>query len=64
MRRTPSDSATTCSTNRWCRTNNVGGTGAVGHTTEWNSAANAMVQANPNKYEIVNTPNYWQGVDY
>ena len=44
--------------------NNVGGTGAVGHTTEWNSAANAMVQANPNKYEIVNTPNYWQGVDY
>jgi hypothetical protein len=44
--------------------NNVGGTGAVGHSTEWNSTANAMVQANPNKYEIVNTPNYWQGVDY
>ena len=44
--------------------NNVGGTGAVGHSTQWNSQANAMVQANPNKYEIVNTPNYWQGVDY
>ena len=44
--------------------NNVNGTGAVGHATVWNSTANAMVQANPNKYEIVNTPNYWQGVDY
>jgi hypothetical protein len=44
--------------------NNVGGTGMVGHSTEWNSVANTMVQANPNKYEIVNTPNYWQGVDY
>jgi hypothetical protein len=44
--------------------NNVGGTGMVGHATQWNSVANALVQANPNKYEIVNTPNYWQGVDY
>jgi hypothetical protein len=44
--------------------NNVGGMGAVGHATVWNTQANAMVQANPNKYEIVNTPNYWQGVDY
>jgi len=44
--------------------NNVAGTGMVGHATQWNSVANAMVQANPNKYEIVNTPNYWQGVDY
>jgi hypothetical protein len=44
--------------------NNVGGTGAAGHATVWNSTANALVQANPNKYEIVDTPNYWQGVDY
>ena len=44
--------------------NNVGGTGMVGHSTQWNSVANAMVQSNPNKYEIVNTPNFWQGVDY
>lgn len=44
--------------------NNVAGTGMVGHSTEWNSTANALVRANPNKYEIVNTPNYWQGVDY
>jgi hypothetical protein len=44
--------------------NNVGGTGAVGHATLWNTTANALVQANPNKYEIVNTPNYWKGIDY
>ena len=40
--------------------NNAAGT----HTTQWNSQASAMVQANPSRYEIVNTPNYWQGVDY
>jgi hypothetical protein len=34
------------------------------HSTQWNSVANGMVTANPNTYEIVNTPNYWQGVDY
>jgi len=44
--------------------NNVGGTGMVGHATQWNSVADALVQSNPKKYEIVNTPNYWQGVDY
>jgi hypothetical protein len=44
--------------------NNVAGTGEVGHATVWNSTANAMVKADPNKYEIVNTPNYWKGVDY
>jgi hypothetical protein len=44
--------------------NNVGGTGAVGHATVWNATAGALVKANPNKYEIVDTPNYWQGVDY
>lgn len=44
--------------------NNVAGTGMVGHATVWNSTANALVKADPNKYEIVNTPNYWQGIDY
>ena len=44
--------------------NNVGGTGAAGHATVWNAQASAMVKANPNKYEIVNTPNYWKGIDY
>jgi hypothetical protein len=34
------------------------------HSTQWNSTANALVQANPNTYEMVNTPNYWKGVDY
>ena len=34
------------------------------HSTQWNSVANGMVAANPSTYEIVNTPNYWQGVDY
>jgi len=36
----------------------------AGHATQWNSTANALVQSNPNKYQIVDTPNYWQGVDY
>jgi hypothetical protein len=44
--------------------NNVGGTGAVGHATVWNSTANALVQADPNRFAIVNTPNYWQGTDF
>ena len=44
--------------------NNVYGTGAVGHSTEWNSVANALVKADPKKYEIVNYPNFWEGTDY
>ena len=42
----------------------VANTSAGTHSTQWNSVANGMVAANPGKYEIVNTPNYWQGVDY
>jgi hypothetical protein len=44
--------------------NNVGGTGMVGHATMWNSTADALVKSDPNKYQIVNTPGYWNGVDY
>jgi hypothetical protein len=44
--------------------NNVGGTGMVGHATLWNSTADALVKSNPNKYQIVDTPGYWNGVDY
>ncbi len=33
-------------------------------STQWNSAANALVQANPNKYSYVSTPNYIPGVSY
>jgi hypothetical protein len=36
----------------------------AGHATMWNNAANALVQSNPNRYEVVNTPDYWKGVDY
>jgi len=36
----------------------------TGHQTDWNSEANALVQSNPGKYQIVDSPNYWQGVDY
>jgi hypothetical protein len=34
------------------------------HSTQWNSAADAMVKANPNKYSYVSTPNYIPGTDY
>jgi hypothetical protein len=44
--------------------NNMYGNGTVGHGTVWNSTADAMVKANPNRYEIVDTPNFWRGVDY
>ena len=38
--------------------------GMVGHGTFWNTDANALVKADPNRFEIVNTPNFWKGVDY
>ena len=34
------------------------------HGTVWNSTANALVEANPNRFQYVDTPNYWKGVDY
>jgi hypothetical protein len=44
--------------------NNVYGHGEVGHGTAWNATADALVKADPNRFEIVNTPNFWKGVDY
>jgi hypothetical protein len=44
--------------------NNVYGQGEVGHGTAWNSTADALVRADPNRFEIVNTHNFWKGVDY
>jgi hypothetical protein len=44
--------------------NNLHGNGTIGHGTVWNSTADALVNANPDRYEIVDTPNFWQGVDY
>ncbi len=44
--------------------NNLHGDGTIGHGTVWNSTADALVTANPDRYEMVDTPNFWQGVDY
>jgi hypothetical protein len=44
--------------------NDMYGSGTVGHGTVWNSTADALVKANPNRFEIVDTPNFWQGTDY
>jgi hypothetical protein len=34
------------------------------HGTLWNNTADALVHANPNRYTIVQTPNFWKGIDY
>jgi hypothetical protein len=34
------------------------------HATVWNQTADSLVKANPSRYGYVDTPNYWQGVDY
>jgi len=34
------------------------------HKTEWNRTADALVKVHPHRFEIVDTPNYWKGVDY
>jgi hypothetical protein len=44
--------------------NNAYGNGTAGHATVWNSTASALVKADPNRFEMVDTPNYWKGVDY
>jgi hypothetical protein len=44
--------------------NDLDGTGAVGHATVWNTTAEALVKLNPNRFEIVETPNYWLGTDF
>jgi len=44
--------------------NNMYNNGTVGHGTVWNSTADALVKADPKRFEIVDTPNYWRGIDY
>ncbi len=44
--------------------NNMYGNGTIGHGTAWNATADALVKADPNRFEIVDTPNYWRGIDY
>ena len=34
------------------------------HSTEWNQTADALVKTDPQRYEYVDTPNFWKGVDY
>jgi hypothetical protein len=35
-----------------------------GHATVWNSTADQLVKSNPNRFEYVDTPKFWKGVDY
>jgi hypothetical protein len=44
--------------------NDIDGSGAVGHATVWNNTAEALVKLDPNRFEIVDTPNYWLGTDF
>jgi hypothetical protein len=44
--------------------NNMYNNGTVGHGTVWNSTADALVKADPDRFEVVNQPNYWKGIDY
>ena len=44
--------------------NNMYGNGTIGHGTLWNSQADALVKANPNRFEYVTVPNYWRGTDF
>ena len=34
------------------------------HGTVWNQTAAALVKSDPDRYQYVNTPNYWKGIDY
>jgi hypothetical protein len=34
------------------------------HGTMWNDTAAALVQSDPNRFEYVDTPGYWKGIDY
>ncbi|HEY1206026.1 MAG: hypothetical protein ABSH46_14120 [Bryobacteraceae bacterium] len=44
--------------------NNMYNNGTVGHGTVWNSTADALVKADPNRFSLVTTPNYWKGNDF
>jgi hypothetical protein len=44
--------------------NNMYNNGTIGHGTVWNSTAEALAKADPNRFEIVQTPNSWKGIDY
>ncbi|MGO8792181.1 MAG: hypothetical protein ACLQVL_33000 [Terriglobia bacterium] len=50
--------------NTYFQDNNMYGNGMIGHGTLWNSEADALVKADPNRFEYVPTQNYWRGTDY
>ena len=34
------------------------------HATVWNATADELVKQYPNRFEYVDTPNFWKGIDY
>jgi hypothetical protein len=34
------------------------------HGTLWNEDADALVKADPNRFEYVTSPGFWKGIDY
>jgi hypothetical protein len=44
--------------------NNMYGNGTIGHGTLWNTTADALVEADPDRFQYVDKPNFWQGTDY
>jgi endo-beta-N-acetylglucosaminidase D len=44
--------------------NNMYNNGTIGHGTLWNNEADALVKADPNRFEYVTVPNYWRGTDF
>jgi len=42
----------------------IADTGNNAHGTFWNEDADAMVKSNPDKWQYVNAPDYWKGIDY
>ena len=44
--------------------NNMYGNGTIGHGTLWNTTADALVKADPDRFQYVDKPNFWEGTDY
>jgi len=44
--------------------NNMYNNGTIGHGTLWNTTADALVKADPDRFEYVDKPNYWEGTDF
>jgi len=44
--------------------NNMYGNGTIGHGTLWNTTADALVKADPNRFEYVEKSNFWEGTDF